>query len=58
MIKWGYNPDPHKTETTRPLAQRTVEALRRLIDDFRARGAAAASWEFIGWGPPKAAPAR
>ena len=53
MIEWGYNPDPHKTdpheiETIRPLAQRTGEALRRLINDFRARGTAAASWESIG----------
>lgn len=41
--KWDYNPDPHQTETIRPLAQRTVTALLWLINDFRACGADAAS---------------
>jgi amino acid adenylation domain-containing protein/non-ribosomal peptide synthase protein (TIGR01720 family) len=43
VVKWEYNLNLHKTETIRPLAQRTGEVLRWFINDFRDRGAGAAS---------------
>jgi non-ribosomal peptide synthase protein (TIGR01720 family) len=43
LVKWEYNLNLHKTETIRPLAQRTGEVLRWFINDFRDRGAGAAS---------------
>ncbi len=43
LIKWEYNTNLHKPETIKPLAQRCREVLRWFVDDYRTRGAGAAS---------------
>jgi amino acid adenylation domain-containing protein/non-ribosomal peptide synthase protein (TIGR01720 family) len=43
LIKWEYNLNLHQPETIKPLAQRTREVLRWLVDDYRQRGAGAAA---------------
>jgi len=43
VIKWEHNRNLHEIETIEPLAQRTREVLRWFVDDYRTRGAGAAS---------------
>jgi non-ribosomal peptide synthase protein (TIGR01720 family) len=43
VVKWEYNLNLHKIETLKPLAQRSMEVLRWFVNDFRNRGAGAAS---------------
>ncbi len=43
LFKWEYNTNLHKPETIKPLAQRCREVLRWFINDYRTRGAGAAS---------------
>jgi non-ribosomal peptide synthase protein (TIGR01720 family) len=43
LIKWEHNLNLHAIETVKPLAQRCKDVLRWFVNDYRTRGASAAS---------------
>ncbi len=43
VLKWEHNLSLHRAETIRPLAERSREVLRWFVNEFRSRGAGAAS---------------
>ena len=43
LIKWEHNTNLHKVETIQALAQRCGDVLRWFVNDYRTRGAGAAS---------------
>jgi amino acid adenylation domain-containing protein/non-ribosomal peptide synthase protein (TIGR01720 family) len=43
VLKWEYNTNLHQPETIQPLARRSCEMLRWFINEYRTRGAGAAS---------------
>ncbi len=43
LIKWEHSLNLHATATIKPLAERSREVLLAFVDDYRNRGAGAAS---------------